>query len=102
MKAYQLVVEFAVTGIADIERMFECELKLHEQLRSGEVDGNDIGGDIFNFFIITQEPIKSFEETLLHLAAMNLRPNSAGYRGEDEDEYTRLWPKDDTTPFELR
>ena len=28
--------------------------------------------------------------------------NAAGFRKLGEDEYERLWPEDDSTPFELK
>ena len=99
--SYQLVLEFFADSIDDYDRMIECELKLGDLLRRGDVDGHDTGGGVFNFFLITREPVKCFKEALSHLTAMNLLPVSAGYRALEKDDYIRLWPKNDATPFEL-
>jgi hypothetical protein len=77
-------------------------MKLEETLKSGEVDGNDVGQGIVNIFILTREPQRCFEEAMSILGSKEPVPRAAGYRNIKEENYIRLWPKGDRTPFELK
>lgn len=77
-------------------------MKLEEELLSGEVDGHDVGGGIVNIFIDTREPKQCFEEAMRIINDMEPKPDAAGYRNFEEEDYVRLWPEDDLTPFELK
>jgi hypothetical protein len=100
-KQYSLVFEFYAESMEDFDRMVICEQKITKVVRKGEVDGHDVGGGVFNIFVVTKEPIECFKEVMPQLASMTMVPNAVGYRAVDEDDYTRLWPENDRSPFEL-
>jgi hypothetical protein len=97
-KEYPLVFEF---NAEDFDRMVFCEQKISTILRKGEVDGHDVGGGVFNIFVVTSEPFECFKEIISYLRDMPIAPKAAGYRALNEDRYTRLWPVHDFSPFEL-
>ena len=102
VKKYQLVIEFRGDGPENLQRITDFELSFENKLKNGEIDGNDVGQGIINLFIITKNPAKCFEEIIGYLKLRQLQPSAAGYRLLDEDDYVRLWPDNDKTPFELK
>jgi len=99
---YQVVLEFHGDDPEKFDRVMVLETKLEEELKSGEIDGNDVGQGIVNIFIITKEPKLCFEETMRIIAGAEPCPCAAGYRNLEEEDYVRLWPCDDATPFQLK
>ena len=99
---YQLVIEFADENSKSFEEITSLEMLLDAELKAGEVDGNDVGQGTINIFIITKDPAKCFAETMTHIKSKSLKPSAAGYRPVDGEDYIRLWPSDDKTPFELK
>jgi len=101
-REYQVVLEFRGDDPETFERVVALETKLEAEIESGEVDGNDVGQGIVNIFILTKEPTRCFEEALGIIAGAEPALGAAGYRDLDKDDYVRLWPKGDSTPFELK
>ncbi len=99
---YQLVLEFHGDDLENYDRVVAIEMKLEAELASGEVDGHDDGGGIVNIFIDTIEPMQCFEEAMKIINKMEPKLAAAGYRDFEEEDYTRLWPENDLTPFELK
>ncbi len=99
---YQVVLEFHGDDPENFDRVLALEEKLEEALECGEVDGNDVGQGIVNIFLITKDPRRCFDEAMRIIAGDEPSPRAAGYRNLDEDDYVRLWPEDDPTPFELK
>jgi hypothetical protein len=99
---YQVVLEFDGDDSDNFERVIACESKLEEELECGEVDGNDVGQGVVNIFIITEEPKRCFEEAMRIIGGFEPCPRAAGYRDLDGEDYVRLWPVGDATPFELK
>jgi hypothetical protein len=99
---YQLVVEFVDESSESFKEVSDLEMSLDAELTTGEVDGNDVGQGIINIFIITKDPAKCFAETMTYIKSKSLKPSAAGYRPVDGEDYVRLWPSDDKTPFELK
>jgi len=99
---YQLVLEFHSDTQEEFEQVVAIEKKLDGALKTGEVDGNDVGQGIVNIFIITEEPQHCFEEAMQYIAQTKLQPAAAGFRNFDKDEFQRVWPMGDLTPFELK
>lgn len=99
---YQVVLEFHGDDLQNFDRVIALESKLKEELLSGEVDGHDVGGGIVNIFIDTREPKRCFEEAMRIINDMEPKPDAAGYRIFEEEDYERLWPVEDLTPFELK
>lgn len=101
-RVYQVVLEFYDDSPENFERVIALESKLVEELECGEVDGNDAGEGVVNIFIITTEPKPCFDEAMRIIAGDEPGPRAAGYRGLDEEDYVRLRPLGDATPFELK
>lgn len=99
---YQLVLEFHGDDLEHFDRVIALATKLEEELKSGEVDGHDVGGGIVNIFIDTSEPRKCFKDAMRIIGGLEPKPRAAGYRDFDEEDYVRLWPENSTTPFELK
>jgi hypothetical protein len=99
---YQLVLEFHGDDPENFDRVLVLETKLEEALESGQVDGNDVGQGIVNIFIITKDPKTCFAEAMRIIADSEPSPNAAGYRDLDKEDYLRVWPANDPTPFELK
>ena len=101
-REYQVVLEFHDDVPENFERVIALENKLEEELESGEVDGNDVGQGIVNIFLITKEPKRCFEDAMRIIAGTEPMPRAAGYRDVDGEDYVRLLPAGDVTPFELK
>jgi len=99
---YQVVLEFAGDDAETFERIRALQTKLDHELQEGEVDGNDVGLGITNIFLNTHQPEACFAEAMRILAGVQPQPRAAGFRNLEDDDYTRLLPKDDPTPFELK
>ena len=99
---YQLVVEFAESGPDFFRRVADLELLLNDQLESGEVDGNDVGPGVINLFVITKQPEECFQELMNYFEDAQLELSAAAYRDSRTEAFTRLWPANDQTVFELK
>lgn len=99
---YQLVLEFHSDSQDEFEQVVAIEKQLDGALTTGEVDGNDVGQGIVNIFIITEEPQRCFEEAMQYIGQSKLQPAAAGFRNLDNDDYQRVLPMGDLTPFELK
>jgi hypothetical protein len=99
---YQVVFEFAGDSPPEFERAIALERRLEEKLRTGVVDGNDVGGGVVNLFVHTTRPDECFEEIMGSIAPTKLPLSAAAYRKRSEENYVRLWPENDSSPFVLR
>ena len=99
---YRLVLAFYDHDLENYACVVALETKLEAELLSGEVDGHDVGGGVVNIFIDSREPMRCFEEAMLIINDMEPKLNAAGYRDIEEEDYVRLWPEGDITPFELK
>lgn len=99
---YKVVLEFHGEELQHFDRVIALEMKLEEELLSGEVDGHDVGGGIVNIFIVTRVPKRCLEEAMRIINDMEPKLNAAGYRDLEEDDYERLWPMGDLTRFKLK
>lgn len=96
---YMVVLEFSGDDLNNYDRVVSIETRLEAELAGGEVDGHDEGGGVVNLFISTTNPNECFKEAM---KIMKEEPDAAGYRKIEEEEYERLWPDNDPTPFELK
>ena len=101
-REFQLVLEFHGDDPENFDRVIALETKLDEEIENGEVDGHDVGGGIVNIFIDTKDPKRCFEEAMCIIRDLEPKPHAAGFRDFEEEDYARLWPLGDTTPFELK
>jgi hypothetical protein len=100
-REFQVVLEFQGDDLANLDRVIALATKLEEELTSGEVDGHDVGGGIVNIVIDTKDPGRCFEEAMRIIRNSEPKPAAAGFREYEEDDYVRLLPAGDSTPFEL-
>ena len=91
---YQLVLQFAVASSKDLDRLVALEDRLAEELCGlATVDGHDFGLGEFNIFILTDNPVESFDKAhkvVTHQGITNAM--SSGYRKADGEHYAILWP----------
>jgi hypothetical protein len=65
-----------------------------------EVDGHDIGSGAMNIFILTDEPIATFERAKpLLFDTSSLHNVVVAYRELGSDDFTVVWPAGLTDPF---
>jgi hypothetical protein len=94
MKA-QLVLQFATDEDLDsYDKLIRFEDALISLFgRSAKVDGHDFGLGEMNIFILTEDPISTFE--LVQQTDHSERPSQemrAAYRSVDSEDYVCLWP----------
>lgn len=99
---YQVVFEFAGDSPKEFERITTFEARLEERLRTGIVDGHDVGGGVVNLFVITTAPDACVEEVMGSIAPAKLPLAAAAYRKQSGQEYVRVWPEHDSSPFVLK
>ena len=99
---FQLVLEFDGDSSEHLLRTSSVEDALRESVKTGYVDGHDIGGGCMNIFIFCPEPQSCFEEVLAQLTDLNYLPAAAGYRKKGTEAFVRVWPRSEATPFHLK
>lgn len=90
--AHQLVIQF---NGADFDGLIAIEEALIEGLgTSANVDGHDIGSGQSNIFIITTEPMGTFQRARDIISNAGLLPATfkAASRPLGSDVYVALWP----------
>ena len=91
----QLVLQFKTDGFSeDFERLVSFEEALSLTLTDlAEVDGHDFGSGEMNIFILTDDPIATFN--LVRQTDESTRPSGemkTAYRRIDGENYVCLWP----------
>jgi hypothetical protein len=91
---FQLVVQFRPSESLDFERLVSIEDALISELGDlALVDGHDMGSGEFNIFILTDNPVGTFQcaQLLLHemkpVGSMNV-----AYRDLNQEDYVIVWP----------
>jgi hypothetical protein len=101
-RAYQLIFEFEGDDLECFDHVIGLEDLLRDALASDEVDGHDAGLGIVNIFVFTDQPERCFEEAMRVIDGAEPSLSAAAYRAVKEEDYVRLWPRDDPAPFRLR
>lgn len=98
---YQVVLQFKEDAGLDFDTLVNLEedlLRLLEPI--AEVDGHDMGSGEMNIFVLTAEPIATFERAKPLLSDASLLYNVAvAYRELGSDDFTVMWPKGSTEAF---
>jgi len=98
----QLVLQFSPWNDRDFDDLVRLEERLEDVVHSGEVDGHDAGSNEANIYIFTEDPAAVLRACIPEITDAGLLPIfSAGYRELDEDEYSRLLPAGDPSPFDV-
>jgi hypothetical protein len=92
---YQLTLQWTPSSTMNYETLLEIENLLTASLpRQSEVDGHDVGPAEMNIFILTKDPLLSFDEVRATLEGLvSWKDVRAAYREVSGDQYTVLWPK---------
>lgn len=92
---YQLVIQFLENSDNGLNKLFEIEEYLNEELTCAEVDGHDIGSGQMNIFILTDSPIETFKQAKNILKKRNsfLSGIKIAYRDIGRNKFILLWPK---------
>jgi hypothetical protein len=100
---FQLVLQFKPWGARHIDELVNLEDSLIEALAGvAEIDGHDLGSDEANIFILCSEPAGTVPRCVAAAHSAGLLPIlSAGHRPVGGEGYTRVWPKNDPTVFEV-
>jgi len=94
---YQLVIQFSQELEGGFDRLINIEDELDKNLSiNAEVDGHDFGSGQMNIFILTDEPLETFEQIKKILIRNNNLLNEAkmAYRDIQKNNFIILWPKD--------
>jgi len=100
---YQLVLQFPNRWLWS----FSCLIRLEDQLinklgSSADVDGHDCGSGEMNIFILTNDPMGTFQKIRPLLARkLWLRVSAAAYREIEGENYTVIWPEGLQKPFHI-
>src|SRR5664279_826024 len=91
---FQLVIQFRPTGSLDFDRIVAIEDRLISELGDlALVDGHDIGSGEFNIFILTDNPVGTFERVQFLLQEMKPEGSmKVAYREVDGAHYFFVWP----------
>ena len=90
----QLVVQFEASTSDDFVRLLHFEQALNERVgQSAIIDGHDFGSGELNIFVLTHDPMATFE--LVQEVAEELRPHQqmrVAFRRVEDEDYVILWP----------
>jgi hypothetical protein len=100
---YQFVLQFCGDSLADYGAMVALENELITVLGdSAQVDGHDVGSGEVNIFIITADPVRTFQQLRVVLERKRcLGAVTAAYRSVDGEEYTVVWPQGRSGKFRV-
>lgn len=98
---YQLVLQFRGGDCLDFDAMVSLEDEIQQIVEPiAEVDGHDVGSEEMNLFILTADPVATFERAKpLLSAAFLLDKVIVAYRELRSDDFTVLWPTSSTGAF---
>lgn len=100
---FQLVLQFAPWDSARFDDLIALEEKLIAAVGSRAMDAHDAGSGEANIFLLTEQPTDVLRECLPVVQQSAFRVFAAGYRDlAADDEYQRVWPQDDGSPFEVK
>jgi hypothetical protein len=98
---YQLVLQFPCNSMEDLDAVVALEDALIAELPGSlaDVDGHDSGSGEANIFILTSQPIETFERAHAIVSGSSglARVLRAAYRRLDAEQYAVLWPPGGTT-----
>ncbi|WP_075795017.1 hypothetical protein [Massilia putida] len=100
---YQLVLQFKGNAILDFDSLVTLEDNLQRIVEPiAEVDGHDIGSGEMNVFVLTADPVATFEraKSLLSDASL-LHKVGVAYRELRSEKYIVLWPGSSTEAFKI-
>jgi hypothetical protein len=100
---YQLVLQFKGNAILDFDSLVTLEDNLQRIVEpTAEVDGHDIGSGEVNIFVLTADPVATFQQakSLLSDASL-LHKVGVAYRELRSDKHIVVWPESSTEGFKI-
>jgi hypothetical protein len=99
----QLVLQFKGNAMPNFGSLVIFEDNLQRIVEPiAEVDGHDIGTGEINVFVLTADPVATFERTKPLLTDESLLHKvSAAYRDLRSDKYVVVWPEGSTEDFTI-
>jgi hypothetical protein len=100
---YQLVLQFRGDECLEFDAMVNLEDEIQQVVEPiADVDGHDVGNGEMNIFILTADPVATFERAKPLLSAASLLDKvSVAYRDLRSDDFVVLWPTSLTKAFVL-
>lgn len=97
------MLQFLGDSLADYDAMVALENDLIAELGdSADVDGHDVGSGETNIFIITAEPVRTFQASRVVLERnLCMGAVTAAYRPVGGEEYTVIWPEGSANGFRI-
>lgn len=98
---FQLVLQFKRDDLPDFDTLINLEDQLRRVVEPvAEVDGHDMGSGEMNIFILTSDPVSTFERAkpLLSNASL-LHEVGAAFRALRSEDFTVIWPENSTDAF---
>jgi hypothetical protein len=98
---YQLVLQFRGNDLLEFDALVNLEDKLQELVEPiADVDGHDLGSGEANIFVLTADPVATFERVKPLLSDESLL-NKVGvaYRNVRSDVFTVIWPEGSAQTF---
>lgn len=98
---YQLVLPFRGDDCLDFDAMVSLEDEIQQIVEPmAEVDGHDVGSVEMNIFILTADPVATFDRVKPLLSAASLLDKvSVAYRELRSDDSAVLWSTSPTGAF---
>lgn len=92
---YQLVIQFPLTDSSadDFDQLLMIENELNLSLRDKhQVNRHDLGSDVMNIYIHTDNPDEAFELVKNILSENDLNKITAAFSDIEGDDYSVIWP----------
>jgi hypothetical protein len=98
---YQLVLQFRGDDCLNFDAMVSLEDEMQQIVEPiADVDGHDVGSGEMNIFILTADPVATFERAKALLSASSMLDKvNVAYRELRSNDFTVLWPSISTGTF---
>lgn len=100
---FQLVVQFRGNNAVEYDDLITLEDELISVLgESADVDGHDIGTSEANIFILTCEPLQTFQDikpTIENAGLLQL--STVAFRSVEGETFTIIWPANAAQQFHV-
>lgn len=100
---FQLVLQFRGNNAVEFDDLVALEDELISALgESADVDGHDIGPSEANIFVLTSEPLRTFQDIKPTIEnAGLLRLATVAFRSIEGESFTVIWPANAAQQFHI-
>ena len=98
---FQLNLQFANRGPESAEGLMIAEGLLREELKLGQVEGNDVASSGADLFIVTEQPQACLRAALTLLRRIQVLPIAASYQVLAHDAQGRVAPTGAKLPLPI-